>query len=198
MYIYIDALMDRAGGSPAPEGAGNLLTVDSLSVRNMPPFMFTPKCVMVATSSGEVEVFDDDAPEILLANLGTHLESLDGIYAGWYLNQTLLPILTVNAVKYGVRVFGEQLRRLDEKWSKPVGHSIERAFLQGWYPDCKDDDPFHLTLEYALGLCGMPSPDEARKSLGDGLKDTHARLLARISSMSRIHSRYQDLVEWRG
>lgn len=201
MYVYIDALFKPREGCPLPphmkeEG---LLTTDSLTIRDIPPFLLAPERVILASGDGNVEVFDDPETEILLGNLGERLEnpSSTETLVGWYTDQVLYPVLAANAMLEGVRVTSGIMRKLDDKWSKPFGFSVERAFYQGWYPERKDlpfMDYTSMTLDKALRMTKLPSISEVAQGLGDGLMEETKLLVARVSSISQLFTRYQHIL----
>lgn len=199
MFLYIDALFkvkDSCPQSSAFEGWG-LLNADTNGIRNIPPYMLDPTAVMVVNSNGGLEVFDNPEPAILLADLGEYLEAapLTGNEAcvGWYLDQVVIPVLCAGSMTHGVKSVIRWMRRLDDKWAKTMGFSVERAFVQGWYPSSKEVDNSDLTLDLALNLSGMPSlSDLAEEQQKDEvLKPEHVMLMTRILAINKLYTRYQ-------
>lgn len=198
MFFYIDALFRPKSGCPlASKEAGGLLTTDSPGIRCVPPFMLEPAVVMtVVSSSGNLSVFEGEDTETLLANLGDYMESFPFTgyeeCVGWYLDQILVPVICANSMMCGTRSVTKWMRRLNEKWTKPAGLSLERAFWQGWYPtprDMCDDGRMDLTLDMALKISGL----ENETINDESIKPEHALLVSRLAAINKLYVRYNKV-----
>lgn len=201
--VYMDAMFRSAGGL-TPPATNVVISADSPGARNIPAFMLDPEVVLVATSDGEVEVFNDKEPTSLISGLSAYFETapLTGNepVVGWYLDQFVIPALCSSAFRHGICAFPKWMRKLDDKWSKTNGLSLERAFLQGWYPSKHDeetDSRANLSLDDGLKLAGLSSLHEIEAKLGEGLPQEAKELMARVSALSNLYARYQDILAWR-
>ena len=198
MFLYIDALFKPRSGCPlASEEAGGVLTTDSPGIRCVPPFMLEPSAIMVVvSSSGNLSVFDNEDLETRLADLGEYMESFPFTgfeeCVGWYLDQIVIPVICANSMMCGVKSVTRWMRRLNDKWTKTMGFSLERAFWQGWYPTPRDecnDGRMDLTLDMAMKMSGLEIEDID----GSGIKPEHAVLLSRIAALNKLYDRYQKV-----
>jgi len=200
MFLYIDALFNLKGPINTKLNYTDAVTTDTSGVRNIPPYMLIPKTVMITTSVGEIRIFDSEDPKSLLHELGDYIENDDDVkkygvcLIGWYLDQVLIPAICANSMVYGVKTLPEYLRKLNDKWSKPAGYSLERAFLQGWYPEDRNAQYDQLTMHDALEMCGMPSLKENEASIVDNtMPEGHKILAARILALNNLFHRYCDI-----
>lgn len=201
MFIYLDALF-RANGSDCPlnpnQGVGGLFTSDTLGIRDVPPYLLDPAVIMVATSDGGAQVFRSNDVFELLSGLFCYLTEApmtgnEGI-VGWYLDQVVFPVMVSAAVRHGVVVpqpLARLARRLDDKWSKTMGFSLERALLQGWYPSNRNNVAnYDLTLKDAVKMCGVVrggSPENPNMTLEERQSEL---LMQRIMDISNLYARY--------
>lgn len=194
MYTYIDAILKPRHNCPLAEQAGGFITTDTKGVKTIPAFLFSPAMVMCATST-DIKVFDNEAPELLLADLGEWLESRRGsVLVGWYLDQVIMPMICASSMVDNVKVAPHLMRKLDDKWSKPAGVSMERAFYQGWYSNVKsEDDTMDLTLDRALSLTGFANLADLGENLGTDIPEPQKVLGARLAAISQLHTRYHYL-----
>lgn len=201
MFIYLDALF-RANGSACPlnpdTGVGGLFTSDTTGIRDVPPYLLEPEVVMVATSDGGAQVFRSDDAHELLGGLFKYLTEApltgnEGI-VGWYLDQVVFPVIGSSAVRNGVVVppaLSRLMRRLDDKWSKTMGFSLERMLLQGWYASNRNNAAdYDLTLKDALWLCDMKhanSPEDQNLTEEERQNEV---LMRRLMDISCLYARY--------
>lgn len=198
MFLYIDALFRQKSGSPLDSSeSGGFLTTDTPGIRCVPPFTLEPSAIMVVvSSSGNLSVFDNSDVESLLAEFGDYMESypFTGFEecVGWYLDQIVIPVICANSMIHGVRSVTRWMRRLNDKWAKTMGFSLERAFWQGWYPTPRDecnDGRMDLTLDMAMKMSGIPNEEIS----DEGIKPEHAILLSRIAALNKLYDRYQKV-----
>ena len=207
MFVYMDALF-RANGSDCPlnpvYGVGGLFTTDTPGIRNIPPYLLSPAMVMVAGSDGTARVFripfenaDERDERALLRDLVSYLTTgnLTGNEAcvGWYLDQVVYPVLCCAAMRLGVPTLPRWMRRLDDKWSKTMGFSLERAFFQGWYPSNRGevkDTLYDLTLTDAVKMCGMTPAPETDASVDSVEEQQKELLIRRMVDIGNLYSRY--------
>jgi len=198
MLLFIDVIFDVRDKDKY--NYTGLITTDTPGVRNVPPYALIPKVIMVVNSTGKTTVFDDMNPKDLLRGLGDYMENDTDVkkygvsLVGWYLDQMVIPVLCANSMIYGVKAMPEFLRKLNDKWSKTMGCSLERAFLQGWYPDDRDSPRDQLTLSDAQKMCGMSSFEEELNSMNIGqVPYNHQVLAARILALNNLFHRYWDI-----
>ena len=194
MFVYIDATFKMVGNT----NYIGVITSDTPGIRNIPPYNLIPNTVMTATSTGDVMVFDDKDTLVLLTKLGEYMEvgPLQGNEAcvGWCLDQVVIPSLCANSMTQGVKSVTRWLRRLDAKWSKTMGWSLERAFIQGWYPSDRDALNNQLTLEDALKMCSLPSLNEIASAESDSnMTEDQKVLMSRILAMNKLYDRYHKI-----
>jgi len=202
MFLYIDALFKKRGeDGPGPLSESG--TVDSREIRETSPFKLVPTSIMVADDTGDFQFFNEAHASTLLDRFGTYMREKGDrdIFVGWYMDQVIFPCLCANAFMSNIRIPHRLFRKLDDKWSKTGGHSVERAFWQGWYNPYKSEGAVEqemLTLDQALELAGLNSLGTYMRSMiGDNALPTyHNRLAVRIAAISALHAKYQDLVNW--
>ena len=209
MFVYMDALF-RANCSGCPldpaHGFGGLFTTDTPGIRNIPPYLLSPVMVMVAGSDGTARVFripaegaDVRDERALLRDLTAYLTTapLTGNEAcvGWYLDQVVLPVIGAAAMRLGVPTVPRWMRRLDDKWSKTMGFSLERAFFQGWYPSNRGevkDSLYDLTLADAVKMCGMtPAPEANVPTAAE--EQQKELLMRRIVDIGNLYAMYASV-----
>lgn len=206
MVCYIDAifrLRDTADGSPATEkeargsSCTDIITSDNEMMNDHPCYMWEPAAIAAVTGNGEAEVFKLGGPAGILKGFGNFLSKLNGneIYVGWNMDQIVIPILCSCAFTENLCLPSRLFRRLDDKWSKPAGASVERAFMQGWYSSSKSEVP-RLTLQKATEIAGIRTPMQLVESMrGDqDFSEIDACLMSRISCISSIYTFYQNLI----
>lgn len=199
MDLFIDALFGVREGfdCPASERGPDLLTVDSDGVRDLPPYALEPKIVAAVLSDGTTgeataKWFSGDE---IYEGLGKWFETLNMTWvwlAGWHLDQTVIPALAANAFLLGRRFPRQLCRNLSEKWSKIRAVSLERAFVQDWYPENRDRKS-HLSLGRAAELAGQKPPEDFTSVVSTrfGAPDGDVSLLlARCACMSLLLKRY--------
>lgn len=203
--LYMDVMFRPADGcgTRIPSIRNGKFTSDDEGVKNIPSFLLDPEAVLVATSDGDVEVFDDKEPTALLSGLSAYFETApmtgNEPIVGWNLDQVVIPALCSSAFRHGICAFPKWMRKLDDKWSKTNGFSIERAFLQGWYPASHDDATTkmaNITLNEAVKLAGLKKLEDVEVELGDGLPPIAKELMARVSALSSLYARYQEILAW--
>lgn len=200
MLLYIDALfwLRRFDNFPASsKGAGKFLTADEVRLENFPPYLTVPAVIDCVTADGDLHEFRNDNTADLLKNFGQYIYSVfDGKmeYVGWYLDQIIIPSICANATICNVKIDPYLFRGLGDKWAKTAGYSVERAFMQGWYSQAKNDlhPENELTLNDIVTLSGMQTLSAIEGKLGDLDVDTRT-LMARISAISSLYTRYSDI-----
>ena len=202
MYLYIDALFNvRNTNNPSvvDKMADGLSTTDEEKVKNSPPFMTGPKAIMIALSTGGVYVFEGDDTSKLLTDMHNFVDTLplagNECFVGWNLDRVIFPSIAANSMITGAKSIPRIMRKLDDKWSKTNGVSLERAFWQGWYRQSSSDEHQQdLTLDIALDITGMESVAEIRKKMDTNTSATTGILMARLSAISKLHTRYHNLI----
>ena len=92
------------------------------------------------------------------------------LFVGWYIDQYVWPAVISEAVCAGIGSFPKELYRgMTDKWTKPLSASMERAFLQGWYPP-QSGVGFHLCLQNAMELCGLDGSKLESGDISDRIK----------------------------
>lgn len=199
MYVYVDALFDVGGMFLG-------VNADHESIKNAPPFMVEPTVIMAVTSEGDARVFDKSVTPYYLEEFCRYIDGVpstendtasslrgDESCVGWYIDQVVVPSICATSFRNGTKGPQRLMRKLNDKWTKPVCHSLERAFFQGWYPEAREDAKTAITLDEALSLCGFKSLVEIAGKPEKGEKPEHVELMARISAMSMLLDRYSSV-----
>ena len=214
MYAYIDVLFGvRASVTREAVDISTVLSdSDGQLVRNMPPYLLTPRafCVAYADAHGNVvPMYYKGEPGDVLEKLDNTLYAVAGApgnngteLVGWNLDRVIIPSLAANAVMYGKKLPQKYFRLMSEKWSKAGGYSVERAFWQGWYSLDRThdaDQAMNLTLADAAHLSGIDDPKkvEAAMSVDGAEEPDKTRLAARLSVICNLFVRNQDLLATR-
>ncbi len=216
MNVYIDAMFSIRD----EKTKGVRLFSDNMMVMDTAPFNLRPECALLSVgdgkSAGEFFVSAEDGGNVA-ERTGVVIGELEKEYGsvtlvGWYLDQVVIPALCADAVIAGKPLHPWLMRKLDDKWSKPAGVSLDRAFYQGWYPFSREfsyinDKPKPLTVEGAYELCGLGkfkdlvgywtvATEEWNKEVQTA-KPTDSRakgvLTARCEAMKAIHERHDSI-----
>lgn len=215
MLCYIDAifrLRENAGESPAAkkEAGGfsctDIITSDNELMNDHPCYMWEPAAIAaianITDTKSEAGIFKLGSSADIIRGFSEFLSKLNGneIYVGWNMDQIVIPILCSCAFIENVCLPSRLFRRLDDKWSKTAGASVERAFMQGWYPSSRSEIP-RITLHKAAEIARIRTPEQIVESMraepdfndtDEGLID--ACLISRISCISSIHAAYYNLL----
>jgi hypothetical protein len=196
MFVYIDAVFKPNEfctsvlrlNTKEPQ----LVTTDTIGVHDTAPYMLDVAAIMTATSAGVIQMFEGNDPKKMLSDFGQYIEqgpfTFDTQYVGWFMDQIVIPVICANSFRRGVPSVTKWMRRLDDKWSKTMALSLERGFLQGWYPMDKNvraDE--YLTLGNAMNLCGMVFGGEDHS--GSKAREI---LSPRIYGINKLHFLYNE------
>lgn len=199
MLVYVDALFRST------DGLFFAASADCTGIRDVPPFRLEPQVLMTITSDGEARIFDGEDDHDYLDRFCRYIDGVptssndlepnlrgDEPCVGWYIDQVLVPSVCATAFRRGIKGPTRWMRKLNDKWTKPVGFSLERAFLQGWYPE-GDNATRSLCLDDALAACGCNTLDEIAGEPEPNEKKTHTVLMSRLSAMSILLDRYNNV-----